>query len=102
MGTKRTPRHRPRRPAFSDEALALFARLEALPPRRRNRAQIAELARLLGLTEESLTMNSVLDRSGPRHPSDEYVANTDWRTCRAVREQLLAAIGRLDHGAGAH
>jgi hypothetical protein len=92
-GTRRTPLHRERHPVFGAEAVALFWKLELTPPRRRNRDDERQLARLLHLTNEWWTCNSVLDRGGPCHPSGSgYIANVDWRRCRAVRKRLLATI----------
>jgi hypothetical protein len=93
MPTNRTPIKRPWRPSFSPEAIRLFAELETAPARHRQRREFRDrehqLARLLGLTSEFWTGNSVLDRSkAPCHP-EGYITNDDWRTCRSVRKALL-------------
>jgi hypothetical protein len=82
-----------RRPSFTPEAVALFVRLESLWPRDLAFKQSSrELARMLGLVSEWWTGNHVNDRSdGPCHPP-EYIAHSDWHTCREVREALLAAV----------
>jgi len=98
-GTKRHPIHRPSwYPAFTAEALQLFAELEHTPRRRRgNQAfedKAHELARMLNLVPEWWTGNSVLDDSSePVHPED-YVSREDWFRVRAVREALLLAIAQ--------
>jgi hypothetical protein len=81
---------------FSAEVLALFAALESVAPHNRANQTFKdaehELARQLDLVSEWWTRNSVLDRSsGPHHPP-QYVAHQDWHRCRAVRDELLAAI----------
>jgi len=85
-----------RRPSFSAEALALFVKLEGMCQRGQDFEESShQLARMLGLTAEWWTGNSVLDRSeGPCHPP-WCVAHEDWHVCRAVREQLLAAPNQL-------
>jgi hypothetical protein len=87
-----------RRATRTSEALALFRELEATPPRRRGQAyedKAHELARKLGLVAEWWTCNSVLDRGGPCHQEGGgYIANDDHRRCRAVRNELLAALDR--------
>jgi hypothetical protein len=95
MPTKREILNRPRRPRFTPQAIALFAELERVPMRRRDCQEFKDrehrLARFLGLTSEFWTGNSVLDRSeSPCHP-EGYIANDDWRTCRALRRALLQA-----------
>jgi len=86
-----------RRPAFSREVLVLFAKLEAVPARRRRTQEFKDgehqLARLLNLTDEFWTINSVLDRGQPCHPAG-YIANVHWARCRVMREQLLEALER--------
>ena len=96
MPTKRTILGRPRRGRFTTEILDLFRALEVTPARRRGRQSFKDgehqLMRLLGLTSEFWTINSVLDRSrGPAYPPGMR-AYDDWHTCRAVREQLLEAV----------
>jgi len=99
-GTKRTPIGRPsRHPLISNEALRLFAELEAVPLRERDSQAFKdaahELARMLGLVSEFWTMNSVLDRSERPHWPDHLVAFKDWHRVREVRLQLLEAVARL-------
>jgi hypothetical protein len=87
-----------RRPAFSDEALALFRQLEAVPERMRqdNReyhARDLELHRMLGLGGERIcSVSSVLDRDEPlwiTYRPREAVA--EWERVWATRQALLAA-----------
>jgi hypothetical protein len=105
MPTKRTPISRPRLPTLTREAIALFAELEQVPMRRRDtrafKERAHELARMLGLVSERWTINSVLDRSREPCRPPHYQASKDWQTCRAVREQLLAAVEleRAQHAA---
>jgi hypothetical protein len=80
--------------------LDLFVKLEAAPLHQRdtNEFKVGErrLARLLGLTDEFWTMNSVLDRSArPCHPPP-HVAWNHWHRCRAAREVLLEAAAAAD------
>ena len=95
MPTKRTIINRPRRPSFSDEALALFAELERVPTRDRKsdefKAKDHQLARLLGLESEWFcSVASVTDpRRPPRRPS--MLADHDHLRVYAVREVLLEA-----------
>jgi hypothetical protein len=96
-GTRRTPIHRRTLgPHVTPDVVALFVRLEQTPRRRRGdqfKTAERELAHKLSLVDEWWTGNSVLDRSrGPCHPPG-YIANTDWRRVRHVREALLAAAG---------
>ena len=97
MPTNRTPIERPRqRQVLTAEAIRLFAALEQTPRSQRDSKAFKdgqhELMRLLGLTSEFWTINSVLDRSrGPAYPPGMR-AYDDWHTCRAVREQLLEAV----------
>jgi hypothetical protein len=94
MPTNRIPTVRVRRSAgFSPEALDLFRALEKVKPSRRFKdPRTQRLAELLGLTSEFWTVNYVNDVAPPCHPP-HYQANVDWATCRALREQLLAATG---------
>jgi hypothetical protein len=84
-----------RRPSFSREVLALFAKLEATPARQRRTQEFKDgahqLARLLEQTDEYWTGNSVLDRGKPCHPPG-YIATVHWGRCRAMRKQLLEAL----------
>jgi hypothetical protein len=94
-GSRRAPLHRRRVPAIAPAALALFDQLEQVPKRRRSAQAFKdgerELHRLLGLTSEWWTGNSVLDRSnGPCHPPG-YIAHSDWFRVRRIREALLQA-----------
>jgi hypothetical protein len=94
-GTRRTPLYRRRVPPVAADALALFIELDRVPKRRRNAQAFKdgerELARLLGLTAELWSGNSVLDRSdGPCHPP-AYISHDDWHRTRRVREALLRA-----------
>ncbi|HKD40352.1 MAG TPA: hypothetical protein VE909_12405 [Xanthobacteraceae bacterium] len=97
MPTKRAILARPRRVSFTPEMLALFAELEAVPARERERAKwigkSKQLAGLLGLTSEWWTMNDVNDKNATPCVPDGYVAFDDWHTCRRVRLALLDAIG---------
>jgi hypothetical protein len=78
------------RPSFDDETLDLFARLDR--QRRPSREEEHDLARRLNLTDHYWTGNTPLNRwSGPCHP-EGYIAHRHWFECRAVREQLLAAL----------
>jgi len=64
MPTTRKPVARQRRPAFTPEILRLFVELESgLKRGERFKAKERELMRMLGLTEQYWTMNSVLDTS---------------------------------------
>jgi hypothetical protein len=94
-GTKRTPINRRRLPHIASAAVTLFVELERVPNRRRSAQTFKdgerELARLLGLSAEWWTGNSVLDRSnGPCHPPG-YIAHSDWYRVRRIREALLQA-----------
>jgi hypothetical protein len=96
MPSKRETLNRPRRPRFTSEALALFAKLEAVPEPRRDKAWQGEsrlLSALLGLENEWFCSGcDVLDRSTEPCHSPEYVAHHAWFRVRAVREALLDAI----------
>jgi hypothetical protein len=93
-----------RRRQFSDEALALFVELEAVPMRRRDapewQAASHRLAEMLGLVDEWFCSGcDVLDCSArPCHPPG-YTSYDDWFKVRAVRELLLEAIGLGDRQA---
>src|SRR5262249_48051832 len=91
-----------RRPQFSVEVLTLFAKLEATPPRRRRtqefKAGVKRVITLPNLTDELWTMNSVLE-PGPCYTAPPYVAFDHWHTCRRVRQELLAALARLEREA---
>jgi len=95
-GTKRIPVGRPsRHPLISNEALALFAELEATPRQRRSSRTFKnaehELARRLNLTAEWWACCSVLDRSERPPWPPHLVAFQDWHKVRGVREELLKA-----------
>jgi hypothetical protein len=92
LPTNRTPIYRERRPVFSAEALALFARLEAMPPRQRDEQEQRRLARLLGLTPERWMGCDVLDRSRRACCPESCAAFDAWHKVRRVREALLAAV----------
>jgi hypothetical protein len=83
------------RKQFSAETVGLFRELNSAPARHRHRlefkAQEKELARMLDLTAEYWTTNSVLDRSREPCWPPGLIARDDWFRCRAVREQLLVA-----------
>jgi hypothetical protein len=77
------------------KAVTLFEELERVPKRRRSAQTFKdgerELHRMLGLTSEWWTGNSVLDRSnGPCHPPG-YIGHSDWYRVRRIREALLQA-----------
>jgi hypothetical protein len=95
MPTNRTPIIRTRRPSgCSPEAIDLFVALEKLPSRRRYPdPRSKKLAELLGLMDEYWTVNHVNDTNGP---PIRTIAQRDWATCQAVREQLLEA-SHADH-----
>jgi hypothetical protein len=77
---------------FSPEVLDLFRALEKVPRSRRYPdPRSRQLAELLGLMDEYLTVNHVNDTAGQCHPPG-YQSHKDWHVCRAVREQLLEAI----------
>jgi hypothetical protein len=79
---------------FSQEAIELFAELDAQP--KPADAAVHRLARLLGLVPQYWTVNSPLDKSSaPVHPHG-YQAHSDWVRCRQVRNELLAAIAAQD------
>jgi hypothetical protein len=80
-----------RRLQFSREALDLFQQLERVPPARRfDDERCKKLALLLGLGGEFFSVNYVNDIDGPPRPW--LAAHEDWKTCRAIRLQLLEAI----------
>jgi hypothetical protein len=87
-----------RSPTFEADVVALFARLDAVPARKRRAEQFKQdemrLAKLLGFDPPWLTGSSVLDRErGPCWP--EYMpAAVTWHRCQAVRRELLEAVGR--------
>jgi hypothetical protein len=98
MNTKRQVLSRERNIPITDEVLALFAELDSAPAARRRsqefraKAKEHELARMLDITAEWWTCNSVLNTSvEPCHPRG-HVANDDWHRCREVRLALLAAL----------
>jgi hypothetical protein len=83
--------------AFDAETLALFVRLEAVPPRRRRAQWFKEderrLAKMLGLNAELFfSIISVLDRERSS-PSPERPQYLDWVKVQQVRNALLAAAG---------
>jgi hypothetical protein len=89
----------PQRVRIRPQALALFAELEHAPDQRGRdfEDKAHELARLLDLVPEWWSGCSVLDRSdGPVHASPQYLEHRDWRTTRAVRQQLQAALEAQD------
>ena len=105
-GTRRTPLHRRRLPPVAADALALFMELEGTPKRRRSAQTFKdgerELHRMLGLTSEWWTGNSVLDRSnGPCHPPG-YIAHSDWFRVRRIRETLLQAATTCATNSSSH
>jgi hypothetical protein len=80
--------------------LELFKRCEARKKRDWYYSPEAlQLAKWLGLTGQYWTANTVLDRRAKTHASPEYQAFTDFQTCHAVREQLLAAVAEEDRQA---
>ncbi len=91
-----------RRPAFPPEMLELFARLEDTPPRKRRSQWFKDadygLHRRLGVGFERLCSQvSVLDRRRCHHRPESPQAE-DFRTVRALRLDLLAALGRIGPG----
>jgi hypothetical protein len=90
---KRIPLRRLRR--FSPGALALFIELDGKPKERKSFSSGSrQLAELLGLEAEWFTGNSPLDQRAEPHRSPGCQSYADWCTCRAVREELLAAAKR--------
>ena len=83
--------------------LALFAEIERMPQRGQQfKDRSRELARLLGLTSEWWTGNSVNDRSAePCHP-EGHVAREDWFRCRDVRDALLVAVAKVSDKPTSH
>jgi hypothetical protein len=83
-----------RRPVFDAETIALFVELERMP---RQSPQFEErsraLAERLGLMNEWFMRQNVSDRSAGPCPQPWLCAHQAWFRCRAVREQLLAAVG---------
>jgi hypothetical protein len=77
--------------------LELFLRLEKERPEAYGPGT-KQLAILLDLTSEWLTGKSVSDRRPAPHQSPGMQSFTDWHTCRAVREDLLVAVGPLKGG----
>jgi hypothetical protein len=94
MPTNRTAIRRNRHPSFTPEVLRLFAELEhgsQRGPKFKEKAR--ELARMLDLTSAWWGGQSVLNRRpAPCHPPG-HIAHEDFYRCRAVRRQLLAALG---------
>lgn len=90
---------RARKPPFSPEILRLFLALEAEINRgvsrgdREFREKSFLLAQMLGLENEFLSVDDVFDRGGP--PSMP-LARENWKRCRAVRLDLLAAVAGAD------
>jgi hypothetical protein len=86
-----------RKSVFSDDALALFAELNAVPLRNRDddfKARDRELARMLGLGGQWLcSVASVTDGRPLRPASMTPSTYADHVKVRVVRERLLAAIG---------
>ncbi|MGJ5077645.1 hypothetical protein [Bradyrhizobium sp. HKCCYLS3013] len=88
------PQRQRRERNISEVALDLFDELEHRRDRRSEgyRQKEPELMRMLCLTSEYWTVNSVLDRSDePCHPPG-YIAHHDWHRCREVRLALLSAL----------
>jgi hypothetical protein len=85
-----------RRPLFSAEVLQLFLELEHMGPRQNTEAFKAgskRLAGLLNLSSEWWATCDVHDRSArPCWPPGNYAYGA-WHRCRAMRRQLLAAVG---------
>jgi hypothetical protein len=81
-----------RRPQFPREVLELFAALENVSERRRDRDQLKRLHRLLGLSAALWGGNSVLDRSSQPGWLPGRPGYDNWFHVHAVRKQLLAAL----------
>jgi hypothetical protein len=96
MPSNRTTIPRLQRTRFTPEILELFARLEAIPPRRRDATDLKRLHRLLGLTREFWGGNSVLDRDKVPPWPDHMIGHHDWFRVHAVRLDLLEACGLAD------
>ena len=96
MATNRTTIPRPRRSAFDGDALWLFRALEGVPrshPEFKDKS--LRLAVLLDLSDEWWMMQHVNDCSSePCHPPG-MLAFDAWHRCRAVRELLLEACGKV-------
>jgi len=97
MPTNRTPIERPRqRQLITAEVITLFLELEQSPRRAKPFTEdTRKLARLLGLVPQWWTGNHVNDRSDKPIYPEGYVAHVDWLHCRAVREQLLEAVAKM-------
>jgi hypothetical protein len=81
---------------FSPDVLRLFSELERVKPAKRfHYPRTKELAQRLDLVDEYLTCCVVSDSDlACYHPEGVgYVRNDHVRTCRHVREMLLAATG---------
>jgi hypothetical protein len=106
MPTNRKPTRRGRRPPrYTAETLALFAELEAAPPRRLSRQDFkdkeCQLARLLGLPPPWLSGSSVLDRERAPCRPEGMCAREDWFRCRDMRQKLLEAAAQSAGKTGA-
>jgi hypothetical protein len=93
--SRRETLNRPRRNRLTDEAIALFRRLSAMPPSARKgpewKAQSQRLAELLGLENEWWAMWHVEDEPHAYVPEDNSYQIGCCRRVAEVREQLLAA-----------
>jgi hypothetical protein len=100
MPTKRTTVGRPRTPTITPEALALFLRLERVPPHRRHhedfRDQARELARLVGLGSEfgRATISPIAVASRANRPNSPAPV-LDPRSCRAGDASASAKFKRV-------
>jgi len=95
----------PRRPQFSLEALQLFAKLETIVEQDSHEFKVGskKLAALLGLGAEFLCSGaSVNDKSAEPPWPPNYPASQDFWRVRAVRHQLLAAVGAQQNRTTTH
>jgi len=91
--------HPVRAQVFTPEALALFLEIEATPQHKRGAKVYNDmehrLARLLNLVPEWWGGNSVSDDADKPPWPDHLQAYKDRHKIRAIREQLLAAVAKL-------
>jgi hypothetical protein len=95
---RRNPKER--RPVFSDEIIALFEELDAVPLRKREssafKSDDRRLAHMLGLGAEWLCAVFSVTGRGPLRSEHSPPTRADREKVRAARLQLLEALKRRD------